>query len=268
MTGSRRLRRATVSTPVDRGTAVGIGVVMFLAVITAGCSGDGGSAPRSAGSLPSPSVVGAAPTGSGRVIDRVDTGAAAKVITVLSDSWSSAAAEVVLWERRGDGAWDQVGGPWTADVGRAGWSYEPGESTLRSPIGSFGFGTGFGLEPDPGYAGGWFDITDTDYWVEDPASPDYNTRQQGPVDPAQAPWGHFERLADYTVAYRYAALINFNVPARGPIGSGIFLHQATGSGSTAGCVALPEDELLTTLRWIDPASTRIVMGPESEMAPT
>jgi len=200
------------------------------------------------------------------VIDEVgDTGGASKVITVVSSSWESSTASLTLWARRGDGSWAQAGGPWEAGVGGAGWAYEPGEATRRSPIGSFGFGDGFGLEADPGYAGGWFGIGDTDYWVEDPASPDYNTHQQGPVDPAQAPWGHFEHLVDYPVAYRYVALIDFNVPPRSGIGSGIFLHVSTG-GSTAGCVSLPEDELLTTLRWIDPGSTRIVMGPESELA--
>ena len=278
---------------MGRTSAVRVGIVVALLVaLTVACS-DGGSSVRSVGvsttvasaapsmavtadvatttaastgpssEAPAPEAPPAAPS---RLIDRVDTGGATKVVTVVSDSWTSPLAELVLWERARDGSWQQVGGPWEAGVGRAGWAYEPGEGTLRSPVGSFGFGIGFGLQPDPGYAGGWFDITDTDYWVEDPASPDYNTRQQGPADPALAPWARFEHLADYTEAYRYAALITFNVPARGPIGSGIFLHQWTGDGSTAGCVSLPEDELLTTLRWIDPASTRIIMGPESEIA--
>jgi len=183
----------------------------------------------------------------------------------VSSAWDSSTASLTLWERGPSASWVQADGPWDAHVGRAGWAYEPGEATQRSPVGSFDFGTGFGLEANPGYAGGWFAVGDTDYWVEDPASPEYNTRQQGPVDAAQAPWGHFEHLANFPVAYRYVALINFNIPPRGGIGSGIFLHESTG-GSTAGCVSLPENELLKTLRWIDPGSTRIVMGPESELA--
>lgn len=207
----------------------------------------------------------AAPQPPPREIDEVgDTGGATKVITVASTSWESSTATLALWERRPDGSWAQAGGPWDAHVGGGGWAYEPGEATRRSPVGSFGFGTGFGLQANPGYEGGWFGIGDTDYWVEDPVSPDYNTHQQGPVDPAKAPWGHFEHLVDYPVAYRYVVLIDFNVPPRGGIGSGIFLHESTG-GSTAGCVSLPEDQLLTTLRWIDPGSTRIIMGPDSEL---
>jgi L,D-peptidoglycan transpeptidase YkuD (ErfK/YbiS/YcfS/YnhG family) len=62
------------------------------------------------------------------------------------------------------------------------------------------------------------------------------------------------------VAYRYAAVIDFN--DRRPVwgrGSGIFLHQQTG-GPTAGCVSLREADLLAVLRWLRPG-TRIVMGP-------
>ncbi|MGI9079996.1 MAG: L,D-transpeptidase family protein [Acidimicrobiales bacterium] len=252
-------------------------IVALLAAVVAAC-GNRPSAVRSVAPAPAPTATSSTTAAVGpsstqpsssetavRSIDEVgDTGGATKVITVVSSSWSSSMATLTMWERGGDGSWAAAGGPWQAGVGRAGWAYQPGESTLRSPVGSFGFGTGFGLRPDPGYAGGWFDIGDTDYWVEDPASPDYNTHRQEPVDPAQAPWGHFEHLIDYPVAYRYVALIDFNVPARGGIGSGIFLHESTG-GSTAGCVSLPEAELLTALRWIDPATTRIIMGPASEL---
>jgi len=245
---------------------------MILTLVTTGLAGCGHdrSAVRAVTTPPTPVSVRAvadppSPAASSRPIDVVgDTGGATKVITVVSPSWSSSTASLALWQRGPDGTWAAAGGPWPAGVGRAGWAYQPGESTLRSPVGSFGFGTGFGLRSDPGYAGGWFGIGDTDYWVEDPASPDYNTHQQGPVDPARAPWGHFEHLVDYPVAYRYVALIDFDVPARGGIGSGIFLHESTG-GPTAGCVSLPEPELLTALRWIDPATTRIIMGPASEL---
>jgi L,D-peptidoglycan transpeptidase YkuD (ErfK/YbiS/YcfS/YnhG family) len=188
-----------------------------------------------------------------------DTSGAAKVITVVSPQWSSKTADLTLWQRTPDG-WVTAGGPWEAHVGYGGWAWEPGEGAGLTPIGSFTFGTGFGTGGDPGYSLGWFDITSEDYWVEDPASPDYNRHLAGPANPRKAPWSHFEHLIDYPVAYRYAALINFNVPAVSGRGSGIFLHVSTG-GPTAGCVSLPTNELLTTLRWID-GGTRIYMGPD------
>jgi L,D-peptidoglycan transpeptidase YkuD (ErfK/YbiS/YcfS/YnhG family) len=195
-----------------------------------------------------------------QLIDEIaDTGGASKVITVDAASWGSKTATMLLWQRGASG-WQQVAGPWTTNVGYGGWAWEPGESTGRTPVGSFTFGIGFGTYSNPGYGLGWFDIQPDDYWVEDPASPDYNTHQKGPADPSQAPWGHFEHLMDYGVSYRYAALINFNVPAQGGIGSGIFLHETTG-GTTAGCVALPEAQLVQALQWID-GGTRIIMAPD------
>jgi L,D-peptidoglycan transpeptidase YkuD (ErfK/YbiS/YcfS/YnhG family) len=197
-----------------------------------------------------------------QLVDQLaDTGGAAKVITVDSPSWASTTATFTGWERHGS-SWVAVLGPWTANVGYAGWSWTPGEATGRSPIGSFTFGVGFGAAPNPGYRLGWFPITPTDYWVEDPAAGKaYNTHQQWPANGKPVPWGHFEHLIDYPDAYEYAALIDFNVPVTGSgRGSGIFLHESNG-GSTAGCVSLPRDQIVAALRWID-ASTRIVMAPD------
>jgi L,D-peptidoglycan transpeptidase YkuD (ErfK/YbiS/YcfS/YnhG family) len=201
-------------------------------------------------------------TAATRLIDQIaDQGAGTtKVMTVDSPSWSSDTATVILWQR-GPTGWVQVAGPWSAWTGGAGWSYQPGESTRRSPVGSFSFGIGFGVSPNPGYRLGWFVVGPTDYWVEDPASSVYNTHQQWPAG-KPVPWGHDERLIEQPVAYQYAALIDFNVPVWGHgRGSGIFLHVSKGA-STAGCVSLPVPELLTALRWID-GHTRIVMGPDS-----
>ncbi len=64
------------------------------------------------------------------------------------------------------------------------------------------------------------------------------------------------------MAYRYAAVIDFNY--RRPVyghGSGIFLHQQTG-GPTAGCVSLRAADLVAVLRWMRPGA-RIVIGPAS-----
>jgi L,D-peptidoglycan transpeptidase YkuD (ErfK/YbiS/YcfS/YnhG family) len=59
------------------------------------------------------------------------------------------------------------------------------------------------------------------------------------------------------------AVINFNAPPSGPLGSGIFLHADTGS-PTAGCVSLPLSDLDQVLDWLNPAMHPvIVMGPDS-----
>jgi len=48
-------------------------------------------------------------------------------------------------------------------------------------------------------------------------------------------------------------------------GSAIFLH-VNGRGSTAGCISLSRADMLTILRWLDPARRpRIVMAPLAEI---
>lgn len=188
-------------------------------------------------------------------------GLTTKMLTVRATTFSSTTAEFAGWERSTVG-WRQVFGPWTANVGSRGWSMPAArrEGAGTTPAGRYGFGTGFGLAANPGYALGWFVVGPNDYWTSDPSRADYNTHQLGPVDPRLAPWSSAEHLIDYPVAYRYAALIGFNAPPTGPYGSAIFLHVSTG-GPTAGCVSLPQAQLLQVLRWID-GSTRIVMGPD------
>lgn len=198
-----------------------------------------------------------------RLIDQLaSTGGATKIITVESAGWSSTTAQVMTWQRTVVG-WLEIAGPWQANVGYNGWSSAQvrREGAGTTPTGMYSFGTGFGLAANPGYSLGWFVVGPNDYWAEDPSRADYNTHQIGPSNPANAPWAASEHLVDYPVAYRYAALINFNEPPSGPYGSGIFLHVSTGR-PTAGCVSLPQAELLQILPWID-ASTRIVMGPQS-----
>ena len=61
-------------------------------------------------------------------------------------------------------------------------------------------------------------------------------------------------------AYNYGAVIAYNAARTPGLGSAIFLHVSTG-GATAGCVALPQGQLLEVLRWLDPSQQpRIIIG--------
>lgn len=187
---------------------------------------------------------------------------ATKVVTVQAAGWGSTTASFAGWQRTVVG-WRQVLGSWTAHNGSRGWErpLQRREGNGTTPVGRYGFQGGFGLASNPGYRLGWFTVTARDYWTSDPSRADYNTHAWGPTNPAYAPWSSSEHLIDFPVAYRYAAVIDFNSPPTGPYGSAIFLHVSTG-GPTAGCVSLPESQLLSVLRWID-AGTQIVMGPDS-----
>ena len=167
------------------------------------------------------------------------------------------------------GSWVEVLGPMFGFSGGGGWHTADTrrEGDGSTPIGLYGIGsTIYGVNPDPGgltYA--YHQLVPGDYWDENPSSPTYNTFQQSSItDCAANPFGgDTECLWTETVAYQYFAVINFNpAPTSNPIGSGVFLHVSTG-GPTAGCVSLGVGDLLSVLRWLNPADDpAIVEGPD------
>lgn len=97
----------------------------------------------------------------------------------------------------------------------------------------------------------------SDFWVDDPASPDYNRWIRSETGP-KAEWASFERLRQ--PLYRYAVVIGYNeqpvVPGKG---SAIFLHLWRGADQpTAGCVALSESALLKLLARLDAARKPVI----------
>ena len=64
-------------------------------------------------------------------------------------------------------------------------------------------------------------------------------------------------VQNYAPSYNYGAVIAYNTARTPGLGSAIFLHVSHGS-STAGCVALPTDQLLALLRWLDPGRAPVI----------
>ena len=190
---------------------------------------------------------------------------ATQAIVVTSDSWRTTRAVMRVWQRAG-GRWRQVRGPMPARIGRNGFSAHRHEGDGTTPAGSFGFVCGFGSRPNPGMHLAWRRLLPGSCWSGELS--DYNrwvrrrcTRRDEDL------W------ASALVAYRYAAVIDFNY--RRPVygrGSGIFLHRQTG-GPTAGCVSLREADLVAVLRWLRPGArivivvTRKLMAPPTEETP-
>ncbi|HLI74640.1 MAG TPA: L,D-transpeptidase family protein [Acidimicrobiales bacterium] len=187
-------------------------------------------------------------------------GDAAQVVAVVASGYGTTVATLTAYQRQ-SGGWQQVFGPWTAELGYHGFA-PPGqkaEGDGRTPTGSFGFGFFFGVDADPGVHFPFRPVTGNNIvWDDDPQSPLYNQW----VDDTSANPGANPEPMDNTPAYDYGAVIAYNTsPVVPGAGSAIFLHVSTG-GPTAGCVSIPVDELLQVLRWLDPAQQpRIVMGP-------
>lgn len=135
-------------------------------------------------------------------------------------------------------------------VGRNGIGKER-EGDEKSPRGLYSLDQAFGTQPDPGnFSVPYLQVDDGHYWVGDNDSPYYNTmvniRETGNVFRT----GASEHLSTYGgKAYRYCMAIGYNKERTPYKGSAIFLHCMDGPG-TGGCVAVPEDVMVTVLQRI------------------
>jgi L,D-peptidoglycan transpeptidase YkuD (ErfK/YbiS/YcfS/YnhG family) len=187
-------------------------------------------------------------------------GGASQVIEIAANGMRTTHATARTYRRVGE-RWRLVHKAMPARLGRSGLSYparrHAGDGT--TPVGNYGFVFDFGSRPDPGVDGfEWRHLRPGDCWSGTRRA--YNRWvERTPCAP-----GDEDLWVSAGRAYRYAAVIDFNYahPVFGR-GSGIFLHVGTHS-STAGCVSLPERDLLGVLRWMRPGA-RILIGPSRRL---
>lgn len=147
------------------------------------------------------------------------------------------------------GRWTHRWGPWTARIGAGGFA-APGkkiEGDSLTPQGSYGFQFMFGVNADPGVHFSWRHAYRYDYWDDDPSSARYNLW----TDTRRQYAGRNPEPMHNVPAYNYAAVIAYNTARVPGAGSAIFLHVGDGQ-ATAGCVSLPQSELLKIILWLRP----------------
>ena len=199
-------------------------------------------------SHPSP---GSCPSGYVQVALAADT---AQVLTVTSTKQASTYARFNAFSLTG-GTWTHVRGPWTARVGTQGFA-NPGqkiEGDALTPQGSYGFQFMFGVNANPGVHFAWRHAYRYDYWDDDPHSVRYNRW----TDTRHYSAGANPEPMHNVPVYRYAAVIAYNLARTPGAGSAIFLHVGDGR-ATAGCVSLPQKDLLKIIRWLSPASDPVI----------
>lgn len=169
---------------------------------------------------------------------------APQLVTVHAAARSTTAT-LQLWERSGR-CWRLAAGPWAARVGRTGLSARKREGDGATPTGTYRLGTlVYGLAPNPGVER-YRRLRCGDWWDSDPGSPTYNRFRH--VACGTRPGFRGEALWRISPQYRHFAVIEYNVRPTVPgRGSAIFLHVSAGR-PTAGCVALPEPQLVRLLR--------------------
>lgn len=165
---------------------------------------------------------------------------------ILVDGEGGSKASVKTCEKEGD-TYKEVES-YDGHVGTNGIAAEgeKAEGDGKTPSGTYSLDEGFGLRDKPAqFKGGkWTKVTDDHVWIDEGSPEDgYNTMG------LKSEGAKGESL-NQDPAYRYAQVINYNMdPVEAGKGSAIFLHVNTGSGATAGCVSLPEKDLLDVFEW-------------------
>lgn len=187
-------------------------------------------------------------------------GEADQLITVEASRYRTTYATLRRWNRSAaEGCFGPVGGAWTARLGVNGLKDRRREGDGTTPTGVYGIGpVMYGSAPNPGVKYRYRKVVCGDWWVEDPASPAYNTFQHVPCGRRPPFRTNPPGMWQDPVAYRHLAVIQFNmrpvVPGRG---SAIFLHVSKGR-PTVGCISLPASQLITTLRWLRPGKRPLI----------
>ena len=193
-------------------------------------------------------------------------------IIVLVPDWKAHVGELRAFERsEGEKEWRSRGDVVPVVLGSKGLAWGRGfmkswrmfgarkrEGDNKTPAGVFHLGTAFGYAP-PDQAS-WIKIpyipvNHQTEGVDDPRSRFYN-RVVDRTEIDNPDWKSSERMMRDDDAYRWGLVIEHNSdPIIPGAGSCIYLHVWRGpTTSTAGCIALAQDELVSLLRWLDPGA--------------
>jgi L,D-peptidoglycan transpeptidase YkuD (ErfK/YbiS/YcfS/YnhG family) len=180
-----------------------------------------------------------------------------QAIVVLPDDHDPQRAYLMAWEREGEW-WSQKFSAMPAVIGRNGLA-APGEKKEgdgKTPSGTFELKRAFGYAPEVKTGLSYRQVSDYDYWSDDPASAQYNLWVQG-----TPPLGSYEALRRPDGLYSFAVVIEYNtepvVPGKG---SAIFLHVWRGKkAATAGCVATSAGNVKKLLKWLDGARNPVII---------
>lgn len=168
---------------------------------------------------------------------------------------------LALYNKQADGSWKRAMETYCG-YGRNGlkaWN-ERHEGDQTTPVGSFPILHAFGISPNPGTQMSWRDVTPNSYWSDEQAT--YNTW----VESATPISG--EHLSEYTICYKYAMAVGFNVnPTVYKRGSAIFLHcKNPADWGSAGCVSVEEADMITLLQQCHNGCYMMIVPNEASIA--
>ncbi len=205
------------------------------------------------------------PLGARSAPQAVGPGGATQEVVVSSPAYASQTATLSAYQYA-NGVWHLAFGPVTAELGFNGLSDNRQENDGTTPTGTYGIGsTMYGLGSSLNSRYSYHNLVCGDWWSGEHDA----TYNQFVHVPCGQNLPNSEALWQQTTAYQHFAVINFNLnPTVQGRGSGIFLHDNTSSGVTAGCIAIAPATLDAVLGWLDPAQNPVIrIGTTSEVSP-
>lgn len=172
-------------------------------------------------------------------------------------------AVVSAWERRGE-KWREVFRASEGYVGRSGVidPQHKQEGDGATPTGEYELYRSFGTEDRPETALSFTHVGVDDVWVDDPDSRYYNQYVHEDAG-IKKDWKSAEELSRLNRAYKYAIVVEYNthpvVPGKG---SAIFLNLSDGH-STAGDIAVPEEDMLRFLKFVQPGDKIVIRAAQT-----
>ena len=152
------------------------------------------------------------------------------------------------------------------EIGKNGVNKHTYEGSMTTPLGQFNLGIAFGIHNlNINYP--YIKINKNLYWVDDENSKYYNklVSLNEKINNLNYPYiinlnkkdfSSAEHLIDYPRQYEYAIYIEYNVngekyeDGRGK-SSAIFIHCLGDKGYTGGCIAIPREEMIFILNFLD-----------------
>ena len=152
------------------------------------------------------------------------------------------------------------------EIGKNGVNKHTYEGSMTTPLGQFNLGIAFGTHNlNINYP--YIKINKNLYWVDDENSKYYNKlvslnekinnfNYSYIINLNKKNFSSAEHLIDYPKQYEYAIYIEYNVngekyeDGRGK-SSAIFIHCLGDKGYTGGCIAIPREEMIFILNFLD-----------------
>jgi L,D-peptidoglycan transpeptidase YkuD (ErfK/YbiS/YcfS/YnhG family) len=203
-------------------------------------------------------------------------------VVMANDGWSATTGTVFVAARDRDGTWRCQTDRLTGAFGRSGTrpllDRVSGDGTTPAGVFPLGVVTAwdgelfsmFGNSADPGALAPYRDVRPEDCW----GATKHTSSYQHLVNRPGCPGPDDEWLPAFGDAYTHAAVIGANLdpisgdePGETPYAAAIFLHRHSYRNGapkpTSGCVSLGYDDLVRTIRLIDPA-----LDPQFAIGPT